>query len=156
VNIVPKGVLMAIVQAGLSHECFEHSELGLFDITSMRKAITAGTLPFNKIKVSLEQIVPWVHTNRVTEEARWRSLPIKSWYDDPGIFIVTQLGNGTLEHLMVDGHHRSLRRHFEGKETMDFYEVALRYAIRPDPHMSKLAEWGDQQLVDDKIVPMEK
>lgn len=153
VDLVTKTQLMAPVLAGLQHECFEHSEAGLFDVTAMRqwlhrvdaeKALVAH--------VPLSEIVDHIRAHRVTMEERVATLPEDSWREDPGIFIVLNTRNGE-EHLMIDGHHRALRREREGFTYMHFYMVPEEYAIRPRPGWTKnpFVDWGDE-VVGGRIV----
>lgn len=81
VKVVSKAELMLPVFRGEQHECFEHSELGIFDVTATRAVIeNIGTLH----TVALDQIVPFVLQNRVTDPARVMQLPEQSWRNDPG------------------------------------------------------------------------
>lgn len=148
-KLISKSSLMSKVIAGQARECFEHSEEGIFDITAMREWAAANTKP---VWVLLSDIVPFIRTNRVTELERTISLPDSSWQNDPGMFIL--LGpSGEETHLMIDGHHRALRREMQGEKHMLCYVVPMADAKRPSAgwYTNTQTDWGDE-LVDGKIV----
>lgn len=125
--VVSKTDIMRLVESGRCHECFEHEHLGLFDVTAIREAIRRDEISFKLLCVGMDQIAPFVRENRVTESARVQALPWTSYESDPGIFIEIPDGSS----LMVDGHHRALRREAEGIDHMYFYFIPLDAAIRP-------------------------
>lgn len=147
-----KSQLMALVATGRMHEAFTHTIYGTFDVTVMREATKSGVA--ERVLVPLYEINPFIRTTRVTEPERIAELRAESWEDDPGLGFDTPDG-----FLMLDGHHRALRREMEGKTHMYMwrfpYELMAAFKPRPgyvDP--SKLDErfdWGDK-IVDGKIV----
>lgn len=140
---------MDAVIYGHQRECFEHSIMGVFDITAMREW---AVINCKSVLVPLNLIVPFVRTNRVTELERIKSLPDESWKTDPGMFIEIEK-HGKVSHLMIDGHHRALRRFDEGEEDMLNYIVPMKFAIRPSAGWIKdpRVDWGDE-LKDGKII----
>lgn len=146
-----KSTLMTLVTAGLSHECFEHSIHGHFDVTLMREAIRLGTIPYETVQTPVDYLVKHIKESRVVEESRWMHLPFKSWYDDPGIAVITPDDQGGIWTIMIDGHHRAMRRQFECKELMVLHLVPLEAAIRPAPSLRQIADWGDP-MVNGKII----
>jgi len=150
---VTKGQLMAQVFSGHQRECFTHSDEGTFDISAMRAALPAQ-LPHDSADVSLSQIIPFLAEHRVVEQARVQELSDWSWREDPGIFLVIPPKGGEgVTHLMVDGHHRAVRRHLEGMEDMRFYFVQLKDALRPAFGWvaNPFVDWGDP-IIDGRIV----
>lgn len=148
-KLISKSELMCRVIEGGARECFEHSECGTFDVTAMREWAAANLQP---VSVRLSDINPFIRTNRVTEEKRVMGLPEDSWKHDPGMFLL--LGEGDdITHLMIDGHHRALRREIEGETCMLCYVVPTAEAKRPQEGWFKdtHADWGDN-FVDGKIV----
>lgn len=126
-RVISKTEVMQLVASGRTRECFEHEQLGLFDVTAMRRAIKENEISFKLLCVGLDQVVPFVRANRETEPARVQELTWESYENDPGIFIEIPDGSS----LMVDGHHRALRREAEGMDHMFFYFIPLDQAIRP-------------------------
>lgn len=151
-DIVSKNQLMSLVASGRCHECFEHSEIGLFDITDMRaRASELGELAV----LSLEDITPFVVENRVIDDGRVKDLSETSWKNDPGIMIVLKRDSaGVPTVVMVDGHHRSIRRYIEGLVDMQMWMIPIEKALRPSEGWVKnpYIDWGDQ-IIDGKIVP---
>jgi hypothetical protein len=149
--VVSKAEFMVPVLQGKQHECFEHSESGIFDITAMRLVLpNIGVLH----TISLDQIVPFIMENRVTDPARVMQLAAASWRDDPGIFIVSDYDSeGTPNVTMVDGHHRAMRRAIEKETDMEMWFVPTEKAIRPAAGWMKnpYVDWGDP-IVDGKII----
>lgn len=150
--IVTKAQLMQAVIAGHQRECFEHSTEGIFDVTAMRDGLASGTIPGELVYIAMECIAPFVRENRVTEQARIDSLDEASWKLDPAIFIHI-VNNGEESHLMIDGHHRALRREKEGFDSMPCWIVEKEHAVRPAPGwvQNPFVDWGDA-LVDGRIV----
>lgn len=154
---VSKTRLMNYVIAGRMRECFSHSDQGEFDVTAQRAWCEQNALDEAKcqvINVGLEQIIPWLAEHRVVEDQRAAELPETSWLLDPGIFIhYVDIEAGTESHLMIDGHHRALRRHREGKDNMLFYLVPSKFIIRPSKDWipNPWFDWGDK-MVDGKII----
>lgn len=149
--MMTKTELAIRIAAGLGRESFEHSTEGTFDITALRAvAVERGDL----WTVSLGQIVPHIHTNREVCLERVKSLPDESWKSDPVIFLVIERG-GETSHLMVDGHHRALRRHQEGLTDVAAYMVPIELAPRPQRGWGRHAafNWGEKEVVGDKLVP---
>lgn len=149
--LMSKSALMALVARGHANECFEHADAGRFDVTAMRKAA-----PFlgELICVSLTDIVPHIRSERVTEDARVRELGPISWQDDPGLAVYGHFGKSdVVEHLIIDGHHRALRRMREGLKDMMIWQIPIERALRPnDALFAKRPgyDWGDE-LRDGKI-----
>ena len=151
VQLITKTELMAAVVAGRSHESFEHSDEGIFDVTLMRRAAIAANM--EPVLVSLDQIVPFILENRVAEEER-----ISFFVDqflthpglfDPGMFIHFDAGTD----LMIDGTHRALAAHRVGMKHYVFWMFPESGIIRPSEDMYRPAniEWGDP-IIDGKIV----
>ena len=148
-KLISKSELMSRVIQGHARECFEHSEQGIFDITAMREWAKMNTKP---VWVLLSDINPFIRTNRVTELERVNNLPRESWESDPGMFIL--IGSPPDEtHVMVDGHHRALRREMQGEKRMLCYVVPIAEAKRPQPGWYKdiRVNWGDD-IVNGAIV----
>jgi hypothetical protein len=135
---------------GIGRECFDHSELGRFDITAMREvAPQIGTL----IGIDLDCIHDHIRDNYVWEEERVLNLPDESWQNDPGIVLVF-MEDGVLTHCVVDGTHRVIRRHRERCDNMTFWEIPLEKAIRPGMEWGvlKTHNWGPHDIVNGKKV----
>jgi hypothetical protein len=149
-NLISKSELMLPVFRGEAHECFEHSELGIFDVTMTRAWAENNA---EVMVVDLSDIVPFILTNRVTEPSRVMQLSEASWRSDPGLILYTEEPNGSHEHVVIDGHHRALRRNAEGETTMGFYVLPLNRAVRPSYGWTKQSnvDWGDE-IIDGKIV----
>lgn len=139
-----KASLMRAIAQGLAQEIFSHAELGEFNVTLMRAA-AERMLYENRVEivhVALDQIIGHIMTDRVTEPARVMGLGTESWEDDPGLIVHYESDNS---HLLIDGHHRAMRRNAEGKETMPFFLLKEKDIIRPDyrrPHWKP--DWGDK------------
>ena len=135
---ISKLQMMSMVLKAIHHESFEHSTMGVFDVTLTRAWAIDNLEP---VLVYLKDIIPFIMENRVTEPARVMQLKDVSWRVDPGITIQT----GPDEYLMIDGHHRALRRNIEGEEDMLMYIVPLDKAIRPAPGWVRRddVDWGD-------------
>ncbi len=150
-KLITKEELMRLVIYGEHHECFDHEHYGTFDITETRKMveILGGHLQ----AVSLDQIVPFIREQRVTEEARIDGLHEDSWKHDPGIFLVVGETDGVPDVVMVDGHHRALRREKEGCEDMQMWFIPIENAIRPQEGWAhdKSIDWGDK-IENGKII----
>jgi hypothetical protein len=146
---VTKSLLMSYVSQGIHHECFEHSRLGRFDITTMRqRAASLG----DKVSVPLDNIIAFIREQRVVEWDRIEALTRESWQDDPGIFIVEEVVDGVPGGVMVDGHHRAFRRLMEGCTDMDFWMIPIEKALRPVPGFFHSGmDWGDP-IIDGKII----
>ena len=132
-RVITKTQIMQLVASGRTRECFEHESMGMFDVTAIRRAIKKNEISFKLLCVALDQVVPFVRQNRETEPARVSELTWESYENDPGIFI--ELPDGTS--LMIDGHHRALRREAEGLDHMFFYFISLEQAIRPGENWVK-------------------
>lgn len=126
-RVVSKTEVMQLVASGRARECFEHESAGRFDVTAMRDAIKKNEISFKLLCVAIDQVSPFVRQNRETEPARVNELTWESYENDPGIFI--EVPDGTS--LMIDGHHRALRREAEGLDHMFFYFIPWDQAIRP-------------------------
>lgn len=150
-NLVSKTEIMQRVVAGRSHECFQHSDEGFFDITLMREWAIANK---KWVLVLLSDIVPHILETRDIDESRIAELDEKSWKTDPGLAVIYDRPGQAIEHLMIDGHHRALRRQREGLEVMKFYMIPEAAIIRPHPGMilNPHFDWGkiikDGKLVD--------
>lgn len=147
-----KSELMALVATGRVQEAFTHTIYGTFNITQMREATKDGIA--ERVSVALYEINPYIRTSRVTEPERIHGLTTEQWRDDPGLGFDTPDG-----FLMLDGHHRALRREMEGKTHMDLwrfpYELMGAFAPAPgwvDPaKLDRRFDWGDP-IVDGKII----
>lgn len=144
--VVSKTELMNFVAAGKGHESFEHSACGVFDITVMRELSlmlsTAGQV--QKFEVPLDNICDFIRSSRDTEEARIGELAEESWRSDPGLVITMPDGTS----LIIDGHHRALRREREGEQYMRFFAWPLALVDlfgRPAQNWGRPpgVEWGD-------------
>lgn len=144
-NSLNKETIMAPVVAGYAHEAFTHETEGTFDVTEMREWIKGH--PELLITVELSNLIGFIKENRVTDDHRIRTLPESSWRDDPGIAI--ECDDGSM--LMIDGHHRALRRELEGLHVMEIYAVPMKDAIRPQAGYMRGPDWGDP-IVDGKII----
>lgn len=158
-QLFTKTALMSLIVQGVAKEAFtfcpdDGSKPLVYDVTAMRewcRRVDADKAPI--VNISLSQITPFVREHRDTEQARVVALPYDSWRFDPGIFLLMKDGS----HLMIDGHHRALRREIEGKTDMLFYMVEEQYAIHPsdDWHHTKEfgIDWGQKDIVNGKLVP---
>lgn len=154
-TILTKSQLMERVISGHERECFSHSTEGIFDITGMRQLIKSGKIEGELRTVDLDQVIPFIEQNRVVDMQRVHDLDRASWRDDPGIFIVLKEdtdGNGPTV-LMVDGHHRAMRRRQEGFPTIWMWFIKEENAVRPAPGwvQNTSVDWGDE-IIDGKIV----
>lgn len=146
-SVATKTRLMSLIASGMAREIFSHSEQGDFDVTGMREAAERA-LYHDKceiVNIDLSQLLGHIMESRVTEPERVMSLPESAWQDDPGLIIYYPEDNS---HLMIDGHHRAMRRNVEGKTTMMFYLLQPKDIIRPDysrPHFRP--DWGSK-IVD--------
>lgn len=145
-----KTQVMEYVIRGITRECFTHDGQGIFDVTAMRqRAHIIGELH----SVYLEDIIPFILTERVIDEERVRTLSDASWQQDPAMCVVIPEQGGGVSHLMIDGHHRAMRRHLEGMDSIDMWMIPLTYVLRPEPGWEQhpALDWGDK-IVDGKIV----
>lgn len=149
---ITKSELMSRVNAGAEHECFEHSEEGIFDVTLMRMWAMAHLKP---VLVPLEDMVPFILSTRDTEPARVFELPEDSWRHDPGLAV--EYPGDPPQHLMIDGHHRALRRAAEGLKDMPMFIIPQAGIIRPRPGwgINPFTDWGGKVMKDGKLVDRE-
>lgn len=152
-KIVSKSEIMQDVIKGRAHECFEHSDEGIFDVTLMREwAALYGEIH----TIDVADCAPFIRQSRVTDPARIAELPMEAWLSDPVMFIeMTREVGGKSEttHLMIDGHHRMLRLEQEGVKTARAYIIPEQFAIRPQPGWgSSGVDWGEHIIVDGEIV----
>lgn len=140
---------MAHVIAGRARESFEHSIIGQFDVTATREVAKAHG---KFIIVPFSDFLDYCRENHVWEPERVAALDTISWRHDPGIML-WDTTNGQVEHTMIDGIHRALRREREGLTEMVFWELPVAQAIRPGFGwgMKPGYDWGDA-VVDGKIV----
>jgi hypothetical protein len=149
---VTKTELMALVATGRVQEAFTHTIYGTFNITQMRKATADGIA--ERVMVPLYEINPFIRVQRVTEPSRIADLTVEQWRDDPGLGFDTPDG-----FVMLDGHHRALRREMEGMTHMHLWRFPyeLMSSFFPAPGYIKPAEfdkrfdWGDP-IVNGKII----
>lgn len=148
--LMSKTAHMKLISSGRTHECFNHSEQGLIDVTVLREQCKAGKFgaPYD---IGLDQVIPFIHEHRVFELDRVKELDEESWRNDPGIFVILYERCG-ISHMMIDGTHRALRRRLEGLDGMLFYMVHQEHIVRPEPGFVQLTDWGDEVLKDGKIV----
>ena len=142
--IIPKSAIMALVARGEHCECFEHEELGLFDVSAMReRAKTHG----EAVEIAIDQVEPFVRANRVFEQARVDQLDSYSWRFDPVLYVRLEEGppHGT-SYLLIDGAHRVLRRHQEGCDTVLAVILTEADIIRPD--LTALGRTSDMVGID--------
>lgn len=147
VQKVTKTSLMLAVARGEQRECFEHEELGWFDVTAMRvAAATKGEL----VQIAMDQVHPFVQANRVHEPQRVIDLDDYSWRHDPILYVrLYEPPPAATTYLLIDGTHRVLRRHMEDMPTVNAIILEERDIIRPD--WSKMGttmemfniDWGD-------------
>jgi hypothetical protein len=122
---------MERVAAGHERERFVHPVEGIFDITGMRQSIKAGG-EGDLRSVDLDLVVEFIKENRTIDMQRVHELDTVSWRDDPGIFVVLKPdtdGTGATV-LMVDGHHRAMRRHLEGFHTTWMWFIDEKHAAK--------------------------
>lgn len=152
-KIITKAELMSLVINRGLHECFEHSEFGTFDVSAMREWCVENLDKCEIGAFSLSEVIPHIHTNRVTDAHRVMTLPDRSWQEDPAIFLVVK-GEDHPTHVMIDGHHRALRRGIEGEADMVAFFVPIELAIRPEAGWVKnpFFDWGDK-IENGKVVP---
>jgi muconolactone delta-isomerase len=152
-QIVKKSELVELVRRGLVHESFEHSHIGVFDITVMRDfhALLAPMGVIKPINTPLAPLCDHIRAARDFEPARIDELSAYSWNADPGIIVLLPSG----ESVIIDGTHRALRREREGLKTMRFYSWPLAIADQVGrPDTSKFGdipgvEWGTPGFLDD-------
>lgn len=156
-NVVTKEFVMKTVALGLAHEGFEHPYIGTVDITNLRN--WCKTRPDLIINLPTESFIDFVMEFRVFEEDRVKTIDDQSWKCDPGIYVECEDGS----YLFVDGIHRAVRRHREGREDMRFYLVPEKEARRFPFDTNLLVDsrkmgydWGDKIVVDGKIVERSK
>lgn len=140
-----KTEIMQLVANGQHREAFEHSELGLFDITAMReRAKTHGKL----VEIDIACVANFVIENRPYDRDRMRSLTVEQ-INDPILYVhLPNDPQGADTHLLVDGAHRAIRRAHLGLPTVHAYILTEADIIRPDfnvfgfgPHFG--IEWGE-------------
>lgn len=147
---VTKTELMQKIIDGKGHESFFHSDCGCFDITLMRAWAKEH---LNPVLIGLPDILPFILTTRVFEEARLLDLDPHDLHNDPALVILYEDGS----RLFIDGTHRAIRLHREGNMTQLAYMVPEQHIIRPDKTIlrGELAhghfDWGDT-IVDGVIV----
>ena len=144
---VSKSFLMSRVAKGLSHECFNHSDAGTFDITYIREHAQelGGELGW----IALDDVIYHIRATRDTEPARVMQLEKESWENDPGIFVELRK-DGEVSHLMVDGHHRALRRAIEGHTRMQVWMIPFSERMRPGAGWIQhpTFTWGDPDFAE--------
>lgn len=158
-QLFTKTALMSLISDGVAKEAFtfcpeDGSPPVVYDVTAIREWCRRADVDKAPIyNIGLDQITPFVRQHRDTEQTRVDALPYDSWRFDPGIFILMKDGS----HLMIDGHHRALRREKEGCTDMRFYMVEEQYAIHPNENWRHTKEfgidWGEKDIVDGKLVP---
>ena len=151
-NALTKSGIMDLVARGLAHESFEHTEYGLFDVTEMRlRAQGLG----ERHTVDLMMIIPHLSGDeREIDMSRVRSLDYHSWMHDPAMFIQIGETDGVPDVIMIDGHHRAMRRRLEGLSDIDAWLIPIGRAIRPNMNeMVRGPEWGEKEIKNGKLVP---
>lgn len=151
-NALTKSGVMDLVARGLAHESFEHTQHGLFDVTEMR--LHAPELG-EKHLIDLAMVIPHLQGDeREVDMSRVRSLDPHSWLYDPAMFIQIGETDGVPDVIMVDGHHRAMRRHLEGLTDMEAWLIPIDKVIRPNMEaMIRGPEWGEKEIKDGKLVP---
>jgi hypothetical protein len=137
-TVIPKSVFMYHVARGDQREVFEHEELGLFDVTAMRER---AKFRGEAVEIAIDQVEPFVRANRVFEQDRVDQLDSYSWQFDPVLYVLLDEGppHGT-SYLLIDGAHRVIRRHQEGRDTALAVILTEADILRPD-----LSKWGRVQ-----------
>lgn len=124
--VLSKSEMVVLVASGIGHESFDHEQFGRFDITNLRNLAPnaaylsrlTGVACCEAVIYPLAPIIAYAKSSaRDTEEARIAELPQESWESNPGIAIL--MPDRTT--LLIDGHHRALRREREGKTDMRFW-----------------------------------
>jgi hypothetical protein len=137
---ISKSQLMQSIAQGLGHECFEHSNEGVFDITLMR-AWAATHL--TAVTVELAHFIEFVREGRIWEAARVDELTYNQWRYDPIMFVAYPTEDGPMSHVLVDGTHRALRAHKEGSKFIKAFIVPEDKIIRPAADGIMLQDaWG--------------
>lgn len=135
---------MGKVVSGHEHECFTDPAEGTFDITGLRQLIRIKAIPGELRSVDIDPIIAYIDGTTVKpgvtiDHSRVWQLGPESWRDDPGIFVVLKeskdkgidKGSDTRTVLMVDGHHRAVRRHLEGFHTIWMWFIHEEHVVRP-------------------------
>jgi len=140
---------MHYVEVGLLQEVFQHSVMGIFDISGMRIAIAKGSIPHQRVQVDMSSLLGHTMANRDICMDRVNELSNESWLFDPGIILHCKDGT----HCLIDGSHRLIRRAQEGRTTMNFFMVEEMDALRPDlNNYIDAFDWG-KELKDGKLIP---
>jgi len=145
-----KTELMKRVQMGISHEVFEHSTEGQFDVTLMRAWAREHLEP---VFIFLPDIIPNVLTTRIFEEKRVADIKLEEAAKDPALVVVYPTTEGNGEHLFIDGTHRAICLHRAGIEMQLAYFIPADRIIRPPAGFQKTSanDWGDE-FVDGVLV----
>ena len=159
VVVVNKSDLMReSVLKGRGHECFEHSEEGLFDITLMREWAHASKLEPHFI--DLEAVIGYIENSRVYDPQRIDDLTMDEALFDPALVVLYQRPDGD-QHLYIDGTHRALKLWRNGQKRQLVFIIPEERIIRPDLNKYGSStevlgkDWGDL-VVDGKIVKREQ
>lgn len=160
---VKKSQLAKLVAKGRVHESFVHSTCGTFDITLMREFAQKnvrfsadGEVRESEVELVLltinEEVKQFIMQSRDVEEERIMELSEESWDRDP--IMGVHYPDGTT--LLIDGHHRILRRLIEGKTDVIAYMFKPEQIIRPQTGWGDMkgVEWGNKTFVDGELVPI--
>lgn len=152
-TLMTKTQMMNLVAQGRVHESFEHSIEGLFDVTAMR--LNCQDLKIEPFRIEIKDVLDFIRESRVIDQARIMELPDAAWRNDPAMCVVYRRGD-EVEHMLIDGVHRILRRHKEGFTQFYCWFVEERDIVRPNLEdwqrgVERGIDWGDV-IVDGKIV----
>ena len=154
VVLISKSQLMQVIESGRGRETFTDSEEGIFDVTAMREYAFKNKLPTQAFPTrGMEQ---YLREHRVIDNARVRELRDYSYLCDPALVVIYQRPGEAVQHLLIDGSHRIMRRCINRFSTFRAYVFTEAQIIRPDlTGRATLEEvgmdWGDK-VVDGKIV----
>lgn len=140
---------MRAVAEGCMHECFSHSEEGVFDVTRMRAWAARNLVP---VQIDISDYAQHIRSSRVIEDTRVDSLTEIECASDPAIFVMFMRPGEETTHLMIDGHHRTIRLLKEGKTEQLAYIFTEAQIIRPPEGFDMPLDWGDADLVGDQLV----
>jgi hypothetical protein len=144
-----KSQVMARIIAGQAFEAFQHQDLGLFDVTRMRRAAQSGEYGETYQTGLLPEIAQHLMTARDYDQMRvWELLidPSAPWQNDPALAVFDPKDN---THLFVDGTHRILGRWMLKLPDFEFYVCQLADVIYvPADYGPVNDSWGQPDFVE--------